>query len=382
MNPCRCQPLKRGWPAQHLRREAERDARCHAVAFEHWASQQGCKRYRAARQLGLAPGTLAFWEHRWHEDYLAARPLGRPRHRSNPQIRNEAIEVMRTVGAKIPVAAVQAAFPELARREAENLRNRFRHLWKLEQRQLARILHWHHAGAVWAMDHADPPRRIDGRWPHILAVRDLSSGCQLAWLPVLDEIAETTIDALQWLFLEHGAPLVLKSDNGSGFISDAMQRFLKQWQVWPLFSPPRTPEYNGSIEAGNGALKTCTHEEAARQGRVGHWTADDLEAARRMANELHQHDHGPLGPTRHEHFRSAPRLTLAARAAFGRTIEREQLAERSKLGYPLDTDLGHADQAKIDRVAIGCALVEHGYLTFTRRSITPPIKNQFALKIS
>ena len=183
-----------------------------------------------------------------------------------------------------------------------------------------------------AAEHADPPHRIDGRWPYILAVRDLASGCQLAWLPVLDETAETTIDALQWLFLEHGPPLVLKSDNGSGFISKAVRRFLDRWQVSPLYSPPRTPEYNGSIEAGNGA-KTHTHEEAARQGRAGHWTADDLEAARRMANDF-INTTGPAGTQRCQRFRSAPRLTMDARAVFGRTVGREQLAGRSKLGYP------------------------------------------------
>ena len=31
------------------------------------------------------------------------------------------------------------------------------------------VLHWHHPGAVWAMDHSDPPMAIDGRWLHILA---------------------------------------------------------------------------------------------------------------------------------------------------------------------------------------------------------------------
>jgi len=100
-----------------------------------------------------------------------------------------------------------------------------------------------------------------------------------------------------------------------------------------------------------------------------------------MANEM-TYSHGPLRPTRHEHLRTSPRITLEARAAFGRTIEHEQTQERLKQGYPLDTDLGHAAQAEIDRVAIGCALVEHGFLTFTRRSITPSIKTQIALKIT
>ncbi len=31
---------------------------------------------------------------------------------------------------------------------------------------------------------------------------------------------------------------------------------LDRWKVQPLFSLRYTPEYNGSIEAGNGALKT------------------------------------------------------------------------------------------------------------------------------
>ncbi len=376
-----CQPRKRGWPGQWPRREAERDARLHAVDFGHWAMQQGVRQDMAAQQLGLAPGTLANWEHRWHEDHLQARVLGRPCDRGNPQLRNQAIDFMRFVGPGVSAAAVQATFPELARREAGNLRDRFRRLWKLDHQRLIHVLHWHHPQAVWAMDHTGPLPAIDGRWPYILAVRDLASGCQLAWLPVLDETAETTISALQWLFLEHGPPLVLKSDNGSGFIAETMRYFLDRWEVRPLFSPPHTPEYNGGIEAGNGALKTRTHEEAARQGRDGPWTADDVEAARRMANEM-TYPHGPLRPTRQGCFRASPRIELEARTAFGRSVEREQIQERLKQGYPLDTDLGHSAQAHIDRAAISRALVEHGYLTFTQRSITPSIKSRIPLNIS
>lgn len=381
MNANACPSLKRGWPAQQLRREAERCARLHAVDFEHWALGQGVRPCVAAGQLGLAAGTLAHWQHRWHVDYLEARPLGRPCRRSPSQLRNRAIDFMRCVGPGVGTAAVQANFPDLARREAGNLRDRFRRHWRLENRRLIHVLHWHRPRAVWAMDHAEPPHAIDDRWPYLLAVRDLASGCQLAWLPVLDETAESTIDALQWLFLEHGPPLVLKSDNGSGFIAEAMWAFLDRWGVRPLYSPPYTPEYNGAIEAGNGALKARTHDEAARQGRAGHWTADDAEAARRMANEL-IYARGPLGPTRRECFGASPPISLEARAAFGRTCRREQNQERLKQGYPLDTDLGRVAQAQTDRVAIRRALVEHGYLSFTGRSITPPIKSRIALKVS
>ena len=161
---------------------------------------------------------------------------------------------------------------------------------------------------------------------------------------------------LQWLFLEHGPPLVLKSDNGSGLPSaDAMRRFLDRWDVRPLFSPPYTPEYNGSIEAGNGVLKSRTHDEAARQGRDGHWTADDVEAARRMANEL-TYPRGPLGPTRHERSHFSPRIRLTLVRPSAAALRTSKTQERMKQGYPLDTDLGHAAQAQIDRAAIRRAL--------------------------
>lgn len=91
-----------------------------------------------------------------------------------------------------------------------------------------------------------------------------------------------------------------------------------------------------------------------------------------MASEMH-YPRGPLGPTPQEIFRAAPPISVDARTAFGRAVQREQTQERLKPGYPWDASLDHAAPAEIDGVAIGCALVEYGFLTFTRRSITPPI---------
>jgi transposase InsO family protein len=60
----------------------------------------------------------------------------------------------------------------------------------------------------------------------LLAVRDLASGYQLAWLAVPDEAAVTAAAALAALFREHGPPLVLKSDNGSAFRAEALGALL------------------------------------------------------------------------------------------------------------------------------------------------------------
>jgi hypothetical protein len=121
-----CQPLKRGWPTQRQCREAEQSARRRAVAFDQWVGHLGLTQQAAAKQIGLARGTLAFWGHRFREDCLLAQPLGRPCNRSDRRTRNEAIGLMRSEGLRISAAAVQTAFPKLARREVKNLHARFR----------------------------------------------------------------------------------------------------------------------------------------------------------------------------------------------------------------------------------------------------------------
>jgi hypothetical protein len=149
----------------------------------------------------------------------------------------------------------------------------------------------------------------------------------------------------------------------------------------PLFSPPHTPEYNGAREAGIGALKTRIHEQAALAGHSGRWTADDTEAARRMANELH-YPWGWQQPTPARLWQARPTLTREQRATFRQTVNEHRNTVQTQQGYPLNDDLDHYDQAAIDRVAIRRALVELGFLTFTRRSITPPLPTRKPLRIS
>jgi transposase InsO family protein len=281
-------PAKRGWPAQRERREEECAIRRRAVAFDQWAGQLGLGHQHTAKQLGLADTTLAHWRHRWCEDRLSVRALGRPCDRSHPEVRNGAIHLMRASGPQTSEATVRAAYPTMARGEVQNIQARFRRIWKKDHRRLLHVLHWHHPGAVWAMDHTEPARLVDGLYRYVLNIRDLASGMQLAWLPLEDETAELADYALETLFYQYGPPLILKSDNGSPFIAADTHKLLERWNVSPLFSPPVTPEYNGSAEASNGAMKTRTNHEAARQGRPGCWACDDLETAQWFANHVHR----------------------------------------------------------------------------------------------
>ena len=67
-----------------------------------------------------------------------------------------------------------------------------------------------------------------GSIAQILAVRDLASGLQLAWTAVPDATAAEALAVLEPLMHQYGPPLVLKSDNGSAFISE---RFMERWRT-------------------------------------------------------------------------------------------------------------------------------------------------------
>lgn len=62
---------------------------------------------------------------------------------------------------------------------------------------------------------------------------------QLAWTPVADATATEVLAVWKGSCSRHGPPLVLKSDNGSAFISHELDAWLDRWQIVPLLSPVR-----------------------------------------------------------------------------------------------------------------------------------------------
>jgi transposase InsO family protein len=252
----------------------------------------------------------------------------------------------------------------------EYLLKDYRRQFQAEHRLVVETLRWLCPGSVWAIDHSEPPRTIDGCYGQILAIRDLASGMQLGWMPVADATGDTALPVLEALALQHGPPLVLKSDNGSAFTSAVFAEWLAKWQIVPLFSPVRMPRYNGACEAGIGGLKRRTELVAARQDRLLDWTCDDLFAALLWAN----HDHYPLGlvaGTAADRFAARPPLGAAERNTFRAAVvqfEQELHAEACTAGHVLTDKL----RAIYHRRAVRRVLVEHGYLSITRRSIPQP----------
>ena len=347
------------------------------AALCDWAQAAGHRQHDLAARLGLAPRTLRAWQQLAGAD---AACLGRPVLRSPVAERNAVIALLDECGPRLGVPTLADCFPHLPRAELTDLLRRYRRVWRQRYHQTLHVLHWQRVGAVWAMDFAEAPTPIDGQYPYLLAVRDLASGQTLLWLPLATASAAETIPALEPLFLQHGAPLVLKTDNGSPFIAAATAAFFSLWGVEQLFSPPYVPGYNGSVEAGIGSLKTRTEQRASRQGHPAYWSWDDAAAARAEANATAR-PRGENRPTPDESWSGRRPLSAVERARFGATVAQYRDEVRAQGGYRDATEVSSTEARAIDRQAIPRALVEHGLLLYSRRRIPLPFPKRKAADI-
>lgn len=374
--------LERSHAGAPARRRLEQRVRGRAAALSNALAERGYDCGDAAQRLGLATRTLRQWRHDLPGGPSPPgapgaprppRPLGRPLADSEAAQQQAAIRLLHQRGPAVGVPALRLSFPTMTRSELTELLHCYRRCWQTQHRLVQHRLRWLRPGTVWAMDFAEAPGLIDDRFPYLLAVRDLASGRQLLWRPVRTTSADVVIGALTPLFLSHGAPWVMKTDNGSAFIADPLAHFLGRWQVLTLFSPPRTPAYNGSIEAAIGSLKTRCERRAAELGHPGRWTGVLVEAARQEANAMARPRRLHGASPDEAWFARAP-FTQQQREQFRATVHALQSQARVEKGLPLSGDLRRADQAAVDRMAIRRALVAHDLLVFRRKSIPAPIQ--------
>lgn len=359
----------RGSMMQQDLRASERSIRKAAVAFGRWALRLGESGRESARRLGIADATLRKWVAQWQQCRMRAEPRGAPSRFPDATTRTAMLVVFYLMGVGVGVPTMQAVFPDVTRAAIENLLRRYRKLSARRKRRMVRWLRWRASGRVWAMDYAQAPRPIDGSYPWFLAVRDLSSGYVLCALPVAQATAAQTRAALQSLFTTHGAPLVIKSDNGSHFTGGGVPELLEEHGVIALLSPPGLPEYNGAIEAGIGSLIIRAHHLSARHGRPGEWTCDDLEGARLQAN-LTGRPRGHAGTTPALAWEGRTALTPEERHYLACGVARMRDVVRLERGYflrfgPLDEMTNRA----LERMAVVRALIECEHLEIRRSRI-------------
>ena len=102
-----------------------------------------------------------------------------------------------------------------------------------------------------------------------------------------------------------------------------VEELLAEHDVVALFSPPYwPPRYNGSVpRQGSGSLKDRTEACAARAGRAGQWTWDDVAGACAEANALSR-PRGASGASPDELWSARRPIAAEERAAFGSAVGR------------------------------------------------------------
>ena len=107
---------------------------------------------------------------------------------------------------------------------------------------------------VWSYDFV-MDRTTDGRSLKMLVVVDEYSRECLTIEVRRRLTAQSVEEVLGALFLQHGCPKYIRSDNGPEFIAQALRTWYQQLEVAPLFIEPGSPWENGYVESFNGKLR-------------------------------------------------------------------------------------------------------------------------------
>jgi hypothetical protein len=244
-------PLRYGPQRQKRQREAERVARVSAVVFTRWLARRGHTREDAAERLGVSVRALAGWIRLWRTEQLTPRPRGRRWQMFTRMERRAALDMLQRFGPQVGLDVLCKLLPFVPRAALADLLHRYRRAHKRGHRCLVHALRWKRAGRVWAMDFEKPPRPIDGRYTRLLLVRDLGSGEQLLVLPTIGESAWVVIVALKALLRRHGAPLVIKSDNGGASGPGRPGACCAATAFWPCTAPLKRPSTTARAKRGS-----------------------------------------------------------------------------------------------------------------------------------
>ena len=99
--------------------------------------------------------------------------------------------------------------------------------------------------------------------------------------------ADKVIDSLEWLFLIHGAPAYIRSDNGPELVAKKLQAWLKERGTKTLYITPGSPWENPYIESFHDKFRDeCLNMHVFTDGR--HAT-EVVEAWRNEYNDERPH---------------------------------------------------------------------------------------------
>lgn len=107
---------------------------------------------------------------------------------------------------------------------------------------------------VWSYDFVSD-QTYDGRKFKVLNIIDEHSRELLASFTARTIRSQDVIFILAELFLKHGVPGFIRSDNGPEFVAKKLMSWFKTIEVQPLFIQPGSPWENGYVESLNGRMR-------------------------------------------------------------------------------------------------------------------------------
>jgi putative transposase len=180
-----------------------------------------------------------------------------------------------------PREGYRRVWARLRRRGERVNRKRVHRLWKAEGLSLPRRRkkrrRWGPKGEV--VRRAEYPRQV---WSYDIIEDRTERGGKLRILCVVDEYTRECLairvgrsitgvmvaEMLEWLFLVHGAPAYIRSDNGGEFIAGVVQKWLAAAGCRTLYITPGSPWENPYIESFQGKLRDeCLNREVFYNGR-------------------------------------------------------------------------------------------------------------------
>ncbi|MBB3175499.1 transposase InsO family protein [Endobacter medicaginis] len=111
-----------------------------------------------------------------------------------------------------------------------------------------------HRGHVWSYDFVEDQTHNGRKFRMLNVIDEFSREC-LAMVPLRRFRSNDVIDVLADLFIEHGPPQHIRSDNGPEFVANAVRDWLGRLGVTTLYIEPGSPWENGYIESFNARLR-------------------------------------------------------------------------------------------------------------------------------
>lgn len=238
---------------------------------------------------------------------------------------------------KASIAALRRQVVGLPRNTVTAYVRRWRRVHERRKRHRRQRTTWLIPGAVWAIDGTWLDWRVSGAGRRALIVVELHGRQTMSLRSVPGERASAAMRVLEDLIGRHGAPLVLKLDNGKAFTAKCFAEFCGRHGITLMHSPVRCPSWNGTCEVSGRWAKGRAMTAARRRGADGELTQQDLDAAVTCS--------GPLPP-----------VDDALRARFRLAYEEQLVAVSRERGLVLDAHTKDHVRRSLGRVAARRAL--------------------------